>query len=101
MSKQKEILRLINMQIASLDGAIDGLTYNDFVAGSEVIAKSDIVFIFKEDKPRMLELKDKVNSVFVDIEIIKSEYSQLGIRAKAIEEALARLINPAKNSNNF
>ena len=39
--------------------------------------------------------------VLSDVEIIKSEYSLLGIRSKAIEDALDRLIKPKKNADNF
>lgn len=46
-------------------------------------------------------IKRRLERVFDDIEIIKSEYSCMGVRSKAIENAFERLMSPNKNRNNF
>lgn len=97
MNKKEEMLKLINYQIASIDGAIDGL--GDMLPATDVIAKSDLINMTKRDRERLGQLKTKATEIFSDIEIIKSEYSLLGIRSKAIEDALDRLISPVKNSH--
>lgn len=48
MSKQQQILQLINYQIASIDGAIDGLS--DILPATDFIARSDLVNMTKQDR---------------------------------------------------